>query len=138
MNTITNRLTTIKRLAAAVAATMALGTALVSAPADAAVVSSSGSAIETSGACRPGAMALAQDNYGFDYMTSIMYVDGVGWGSWNSWSRIGDGSATVALSNGVTYNRYVAVYAYYADWNGYSWEFGGEWIDFGGSYWCYI
>jgi hypothetical protein len=131
------KLTTVKRLAAAVAATMALGTVLVAAPADAAVVSSSGAAIETSGACRPGAAALAQDNYGFDYMATIVYVHGVGYGSWSSWMPLSDGSATVALSTGVTNNRYVAMYAYYADWNGYSWEFGGEWIDFGGTYWCY-
>ena len=137
MNTTsTSKPFTFKRFAAAIAATMALGTALVAAPADAAVVSSSGAAIETSGLCQPGTMALSQDNYGFDYMTSIIYVNGVGWGSWAAWSSLSDGSATV--STGSANLGYVAMYAYYADWNGYSWEFGGEWVDFGGSYWCYL
>jgi len=126
-----------KRLGlAAIAAVAAVSFAVVT-PASASVVSSTGASVTMAGSCGNGAVGVSRSNSGFDYVRTIDYVHGSGWGNWSSWGQMSQGIAAGAFSVDHR-NAYVAIYVQVADWNGYAWEFGGEWLTFGNSYWCYI
>lgn len=124
----------IKKIITTVGATLALSIGGPAVIADAAVVSSNGAAAETVGYCDGYSIVLNYDNYGFDYTKIWQYVDGQGWfqGSWNP--TYNGGGTSVAPSSQTGWS---ALYVQYADWNGYQWEIGGEWVNFGGTYWCY-
>jgi hypothetical protein len=121
--------------AAAVSLSLAGSVLAVTGTADAAVVSNGGAAAETVGFCDGNSAILDLSNYGFDYVKVWAYVYGVGWVE-GAWNRTFDGSSTVGVPS--TRTGWAAFYVQYADWNGYSYDIGGEWVPFGGSYWCWV
>ncbi len=121
-------------------ATAALSTsavAVAAAPANATTYASTGAAANIVGACTAGGIALNLSNNGMDYARTITYTYGYGWSGWSGWTQIGNGSVTVASGSSQAAGLYEAAYVQYAEWNGYSYEYGGEWVPFGNSYWCY-
>jgi len=133
---ITSTLTRSRRLVRTAIATLAIGAGVLatSGVADAAVVSNGGAAAETVGACGNGKIAMAISNYGFEYVRLSTYIYGSGWVS-ADWTQAAQGDRTNVVYS--TNSYWGAYYMQYADWNGASWDIGGEWVTFDGGYWCW-
>jgi len=138
MSTTTNRTNrTLRTIARTAVATLALatGTLAVAGTASAAVVSPQGAAAETVGDCSDSTVIVDYGNYGFEYVRVSSYVYNVGWQT-GQWNEALQGGKTITFQS--TGTSWTAVYVQYADWNGASWDIGGEWVNFGASYWCLI
>ncbi len=88
--------------------------------------------VEVDGACVDGAAAVSY--WGdFDYSQLWTYDAVTGWDSFG-WERGSNGVPARFSPSGAAF----AVYAQFAEWNGYSWDYAGQWVLFvnTNSYWC--
>jgi len=120
---------------AVVGLALGAGTLATAGTADAAVVSPLGAAAETVGDCSNGSIVVDYGNYGFEYVRISSYVYNAGW-NLGQWNQALQGGRTLVINS--TGSAWAAFYVQYADWNGASWDIGGEWISFGSSYWCLV
>lgn len=118
----------IRRVIAGLAATAVLlaGLIVIPSPAQAAVRTPSGATADTTLVCMrmQGAYAIGTESNGFHYARQYVYNTRSQTGSWGGWVHPSEfGSRGFGLP---TWGQ-IAVYMQYAQWNGNSWEFAGEW-----------